>query len=158
MTTQNNNPTRSTANVHNGQTSDDPNTIRKLFIPCITCTHSRKKALAEGLQKKVPGEYIKQLEEDWDMLLTDHIYLTKQVIETCRIPDQRGLDEEKGRLWDVLNVLEVAIGNACWNPISFKVCFDRPKSVPDVKLLAVWTTVDVDAPTPAITVKMPDEP
>lgn len=125
--------------------------------PLIPCTYSRKRAIADGLQKQVSPVYIKQLHDEWDMLLTDHIYLTKKVIETCRIPERPEPNEEKGRLWDILNVLEVAIGNAWWNPIEFPVGFDPQKDVSDLSLIAVWTTVDIDDPTPALTIMMPDE-
>ena len=134
-------------------------TVYKGFAdPSIPCNYNRAKALADGREKKVSVAYIKQLKDDWDMLLTDHIYLTKQVVETCRIPDLREPDEGRGRLWDILNVLEVAIGNSWWNPIDFEVSFGGLNARPKVTLRAVWTTVDIDDPTTAITVKLADEP
>jgi len=158
MTTPDNTPTRSTANAHEGQTAADTNFLERYFSPRIPCTYTRKKVLAEGLQQEVSPEYLRLLEKDWDMHLTDHpIYLTKRVIETCQIPDQRVPDEEKGRLWDLLNVLDFALDNSLCNPIDFPVSFGAPKAKPDVTLRAVWTTVDIDNPTSAITVKMPDE-
>ena len=156
MTTPTNTPTRSTDNAHEGQTAADTNRFWK-STKLPVCSYRRKRALADGLQKEVPTEYLRQLHEDWDMLLADRIFLTRKVIESHQIPNPPIGRDEKGRLWEILNVLEVAIGNSWENRIPFPVSFGVEINAPCVWLHAVWSTTDVDDPTPAITVQMPDE-
>jgi hypothetical protein len=156
MTTLKNTPTRSTANAHKGQPAADINYVRRSTKLPI-CPYSRKQVLADGLQKEVLPEHLQAMLTDWDMLLPSRIFLTKNVIESCQIPDGLCGHEEKGRLWDILNVLDVAIGSSFEDRIPLPVSFGIGKRAPDVWLHAVWSTADIDNPSDAITIKMPGE-
>lgn len=149
-------PTRSTANIHEGQTAADTRPVWKPSkLPL--CAFSRKQALADGLQREVPPRYLQFLHAEWDMLLPNRVFLTKMVMETCKVPMRLTRQDEKGRLWEILNVLEVAIGNTPGNRIPFPVSFDIRRKAPLVWLHAVWTTADLDDSTPCVTVKLPQE-
>lgn len=151
-----NSPTRSTDYAHNGQPPADTNCILKSSkLP--VCSYDRKQALAGGLQREVPKKYLEFLHEQWDMLLPTRVFLTKQLIEKYQIPSRPSPHNEKGRLWDILNMLEVAIGNSFENRIPFPVCFGIGKTTPLARLHAVWSTADLDDPTPSVTIMLPQE-
>jgi len=148
-----NTPTRSTVDAQEGQTTADIYSFRKPR-PLPVCHYNRKQTLAEGLQMEVPSDYLRKLDEDWDMLLPDRVFLTKEVVESCQLPDGLIGNEEQSRLWHILNVLECAIGNSFQHRIPFEVSFWewRPAN-----LHAVWSTADIDDPTPSITIMLPKE-
>lgn len=153
MKTQINKATSSTANALEGQPSADTNYVWKSKMPI--CTYSRKQALADGLQKEVPPEYLQRMLMDWDMLLPRRVFLTKKVIESCQIPDCPISRDEKGPLWEILNVLDVAIGSSFEDRNALPVSFGE--NAPFVWLHALWSTADLDDPIPTITIMMPDE-
>jgi hypothetical protein len=151
-----NTPTRPTDNAHKGQTPADTNPVWKSSkLP--VCPYSRRQALADGLQVEVPIGYLRMVHTEWDMLLPSRVFLTKKVVESCQIPVCPNDREGKGRLWEILNVLDVAIGNSFGQRIPFPVSFGIVGKVPLIWFHAVWSTADMDDPTGSITIMMPDE-
>ena len=156
MTKNPNSPTRSTDYAHAGQPSDD-NYPYYPHTRLPVCHYSRQKALADGLQNEVSQDYLRFLRTDWDMLLPARVFLTEKVIKCCQISTTTVGKNEKGHLWLILDALEVAIGNSPENPIPFQARFGLTRDSLTVEFLAVWTTADVDDPTPVVTVMLPEE-
>jgi hypothetical protein len=156
MSIPHNTPTSSATNSHDGQTAAD--TCRFFRKPPV-CPYNRKQALAAGLQTQVTAAFIRQMHDDWDMLLPSYLFLTNKVIETWEIPIHGTGSDEKGRLWDIANVLDNAIGS--WvsplTRISFRVRFGTEGRTPIARLDIAWTTLDTDDPRPAFTVMLPEE-
>ena len=152
-------PTRLTDNAHEGLNAADRNSVWSSHkLP--GCLRSRKQALANGLQREVPTEYLQVMHNEWDMLLPSRVFLTRKVVngfQICMSP----FDEEGkvliGCLWEILNVLDNAIGSSFERRIPFQVRLGVGKMAPLVTLHAVWSAADIDDPSHSITIMMPDE-
>ena len=152
-----NSPTRSTEDAHAGQPSDDKYLYYSPANRLPVCPYSRRKALADGLQKEVSREYLEFLHRDWDMLLTDRVFLTKKVIECCEISDTPIKNPVSCPLFEIQIAVEAVIGSSPDNPTAFKIRSGATMRGPFVEFLAVWTTADIDDPMPVVTVMLPEE-
>ena len=151
-----NTPTRSTDNAHEGQTPADTQSHWESYkLP--VCPYNRKQALADALQQEVPPAYLEAMLTEWDMLLSSRLFLTKKVVESYHIRVCPTSNDERGRLWRILCVLDSLLSGTTGPRVPFQVSFELGKRTSAVWLQAVWSTADIDDPSFAITVMMPEE-
>ncbi len=120
----------------------------------VIYSYTRKQALADGFQVDV-SETAKEAGIQFP------VFLTRAVFDAyVAVPPNVNGQDLAGRLWDVLWMLRFAIQKAQQGTdrltIELLVRNDnrRPKLV---KLLATCGPLDIDDPSPAITVMLPDE-
>ena len=120
----------------------------------VIFAYSRAQAVADGAQVEVTKTAT-------EAGVRFAVFLTRAVFDAyVTVPTGVAGQDEAGRLWDVVWMLRFAIRKAqpgqCRLPFALYVRNDnrRPKLV---KLIAVCGATDIDDPTPAITVMMPDE-
>jgi len=147
-----NNPTNSTTRSTDCVPEEQPGDTNLSYLSYGTpvCPYDRKQALADGLQREVSSEYMKHERRIWDFLVPKRLFLTKKVIEACGIPDHY---EERGGLWQILSALEAIFDGADSNRVPFDINAGGTRRW----VHAVWCAVDIDDPTPSITIVMPDE-
>ncbi len=131
----------------NTQTNDSP------FGPVIY-SYTRSQAVADGVQVEVT----KTAREAG---ISFPVFLTRTVFDAYVAvpPDVQGQDEA-GRLWDVVWMLRFAILRSRSHgdrvPVALYVRNDNTRAKL-VKLIAQCGPLNMDDPSPAITVMMPDE-
>jgi hypothetical protein len=155
MNTENNTPTSSAANAHEGQHAADTNPETDFFGPPIY-TYTRKQALADGVQVQVPPAVAQEAGFKFPVFLTDTVFA-----ECVKVPEGVTCQDEDGRLWDILTMLHHAIHNnlAGAERIAFSLYVrnDEGEAPSLVRLHAACGAMDLDDPRPAITVMFPDE-
>jgi hypothetical protein len=155
MTTENNTPTSSAANAHEGQPAADTNPETDFFGPVIY-TYTRKQALADGVQMQVPPPVAEEAGFRFPIFLTDTVHA-----KCVKVPDGLTDQDEDGRLWDILTMLHHAIRNnpagAERIPFSLYVRNDEGETPSLIRLHAACGAMDLDDPRPAITVMFPEE-
>jgi hypothetical protein len=120
----------------------------------VVYAYTRSQAVADGFQVEVS-----KVAREAGILFP--VFLTRAVYDSYVIvpPGVTGQDEA-GRLWDVLQLLRIAIYQA--QPDQARLHFAlyvrndnrRPKLV---KLIATCGALDIDDPRPTITVLLPEE-
>ena len=140
-------------NDQNRNTNDPDET----FGPVIY-SYTRSQAIADGFQVEVS----KVAQEAG---ITFPVFLTRAVYDNyVTVPAGVTGQDEAGRLWDVVWMLRFAIrranGGKC-DPhrLPYALYVRNSDNAPArlIKLIAVCGPLDIDDPSPAITVMMPDE-
>ena len=124
----------------------------------IVHTYTRSQAIADGFQVEVS----KVAQEAG---ITFPVFLTRAVYDNyVAVPAGVTGQDEAGRLWDVVWMLRFAIrkahGGKCDPhrlPYALYVRNSDNHPARLIKLIAVCGPLDIDDPSPAITVMMPDE-
>ena len=120
----------------------------------VVYSYTRAQAVADGVQVEVT----KTAQEAG---IRFPVFLTRTVFDAyVTIPPDVSGQDEAGRLWDVLWMLRFAIQRTSRGverlPFALYVRNDN-RAAKLVKLVAVAGPLDIDDPSPAITVMMPDE-
>ena len=120
----------------------------------IIYAYTRKQAVADGVQVDVTPTA-------QEAGIKFPVFITRGVFEAyVAVPEGVTGQDEAGRLWDIVWMLRYAIQRSRPGtdrvPVALYVRNDNraPKLV---KLIAVCSALDMDAPQPAITVMLPDE-
>ena len=117
-------------------------------------TYTRAQALADGFQVEVTASA-----REAGILFP--VFLTRTVYDAyVTVPPGVEAQDEAGRLWDILTMLRFAIHKA--QPDQDRLHFAlyvrndnrRPRLV---KLIAICGPIDIDQPSPAITIMLPEE-
>jgi len=141
--------TRHAENVALMDEAQDPFTGAEVLY-----AYTRKAALADGVQVDV-SEIAREAG------LKFPVYLTRAVWESyVRVPDGVRCQDEKGRLWDIVWMLRCAARRTSGSEMIFRLHVrndNRDRTPPLVNLKAVCGPRDIDDPSPAITVMLPDE-
>jgi len=120
----------------------------------LTFTYARKQALADGVQVDV-SEMARQAGFRVPVFVTDTVYNAY-----VKVPmDVEGQDKE-GRLRDLLWMLACAIrkGRTQETRLSFQLYVRNDNAAPQaVTLHAVMGPLDIDDPTPSLTIMLPQE-
>ena len=120
----------------------------------VVYSYTRKQAVADGVQVEVS----KTAQEAGIRI---PVFLTRAAFDTyVAVPPDVQCQDEAGRLWDVVWMLRFAIMRARGHPdrvpVALYVRNDNHRAKL-VKLIATCGPLDIDDPSPAITVMMPDE-
>ena len=120
----------------------------------IIYTYTRAQAVADGVQVEVT----KTAQEAG---IRFPVFLTRTVYDAyVTVPDGVTAQDEAGRLWDIVWMLRFAIQctsrGAQRLPFALYVRNDN-RAAKLVKLIATAGPLDIDDPSPAITVMLPDE-
>ena len=120
----------------------------------VVYAYTRKQALADGVQVEVT----KTAQEAGIRI---PVFLTRAVYDAyVTVPPNVTGQDESGRLWDVVWMLRFAISRARGHsdrvPVALYVRNDN-RAAKLVKLVAQCGPMDMDDPSPAITVMLPDE-
>lgn len=120
----------------------------------VLYSYTRKDALNDGVQIDVS-------EVAREAGLKFPVYLTRAVWESyVTVPDGVRCQDEKGRLWDIVWMLRCAARRTRGQQMRFGLHVrndNRDRTPPLVNLKAVCGPRDIDDPSPAITVMLPDE-
>jgi hypothetical protein len=122
----------------------------------VVYSYTRKQALADGQQVEVSPAVAAEAGFRFPVFLTDTVYA-----EYVKVPEGLSCQDEDGRLWDILTMLHHAIRNTPEGidriPFMFYVQDEEGKSPALATLHAVCSAKDIDDPSPAITVMLPEE-
>jgi len=121
----------------------------------IVHTYTRSQAIADGFQVEVS----KVAQEAG---ITHPVFLTRAVYDNyVTVPAGVTGQDEAGRLWDVVWMLRFGMRKAQSGQtrLSYALYVRNSDNHPArlIKLVAVCGPLDIDDPSPAITVMMPDE-
>jgi hypothetical protein len=133
----------------------------------IIASYTRAEAVADGVQVPISQGIAKEAGIIFPVFLTRTVY-DKYVPAPEKMEDQ----SEEGRLWDILHMFSLEARGCKGNELKFqfwsllpdkgdwnkyeKVC-DGNRLVREVTLRAVIGPLDLDDPSPAITIMFPDE-
>ena len=120
----------------------------------VVYSYTRKQALADGVQVEVT----KTAQEAG---IKFPMFLTRAVFDAyVAVPPNVTGQDEAGRLWDVVWMTRFAImrshGHTDRLPVALYVRNDNG-AAKLIKLIATCGPLDIDDPSPAITVMLPDE-
>ena len=120
----------------------------------VIYSYSRSQAVADGVQVEVT----KTAQEAG---IRFPVFLTRAVYDQfVTVPEGVTAQDEAGRLWDIVWMLRFAImrstGHTDRVPVALYVRNDN-RAAKLIKLIAVAGPNDIDDPSPAITVMLPDE-
>ena len=123
------------------------------FGPVIY-SYTRAQAIADGVQVEVT-------ETAKEAGISFPVFLTRTVFDAyVAVPPDVTAQDERGRLWDIVWMLRFAIIRARPGvqriPVALYVRNDNHRAKL-IKLIATCGPRDIDDPSPAITVMMPDE-
>ena len=135
-------------------TDTNPQADSRLPEPVIF-TYTRAEALADGVQVDVSKAAT-------EAGIKVPVFVTAGVFwDYVDVPEGVTGQDEKGRLWDILWMLHLAIRRAAAgvSRITFELFVRNSDEKPAelVTLVAELSPMDFDDPTPAITVMLPDE-
>ncbi len=120
------------------------------FGPVIYA-YTRKQALADGFQVDVSSP---AKEAGFRI----PVFMTSTVFDTCvKVPEGVRCQDERGRLWDILNMLRWAIKKSRpgQDRLSFQLYVRNDNRRPKlVTLQSVCSALDIDDPAPSITIMM----
>jgi hypothetical protein len=121
----------------------------------VIYSYSRAQAVADGVQVDVT----KTAEEAG---IRFPVFITRNAFEHCvTVPPNVTGQDESGRLWDVVWMLRFAILRARPGvdriPVALYVRNSDHEPARLTKLVAVCSALDIDDPSPAITVMLPEE-
>lgn len=187
MNTDNNQPTRLTANAHEEQKTANTNQMRILrneaeyqaalaeslaepsdpmrYDPWLfpdppVCAYSRKQALADGREMRVTTEFMQQMRERWSITTESPVFLRKSVIEACEIASGRSIHNDTAPLERIICALDEATECTLlgWgSPIVSRIPFEVSIRSKSVCLNLAWSTADIDDPQSSFTVMLPQE-
>jgi hypothetical protein len=120
----------------------------------VVYSYTRAQAVADGVQVEVT----KTAQEAG---IRFPVFLTRTVYDAyVTVPEGVTAQDEAGRLWDIVWMLRFAIQRTSRGaqrlPFALYVRNDN-RAAKLVKLIAMAGPLDIDDPSPAITVMMPDE-
>jgi hypothetical protein len=121
----------------------------------VIYSYSRAQAVADGVQVDIT----KTAEEAG---IRFPVFITRNAFEHCvTVPPHVTGQDESGRLWDVVWMLRFAILRARPGvdriPVALYVRNSDHEPARLTKLVAVCSALDIDDPSPAITVMLPEE-
>lgn len=121
----------------------------------VIYSYSRAQAVADGVQVDVT----KTAEEAG---IRFPVFITRAAFEQCvTVPPGVTCQDEAGRLWDIVWMLRFAILRARPGadriPVALYVRNSDHERARLTKLIAVCSALDIDDPSPAITVMLPEE-
>jgi hypothetical protein len=123
------------------------------FAP-VVFSYTRRQALADGVQVDV-SKMAAEAGFRIPVFITDTVYS-----QYVRVPEGVEMQDEEGRLWDILWMLRCAIKTTDSQddrlPFQLYVRNDNRESRL-VILHSVCGALDIDDPAPSITIMMPDE-
>ena len=126
-----------------------------LFGP-VVYSYTRAQAIEDGEQVLVPEKISREAGFLWP------VYLTGSVWRGCvEVPPGVTCQDEDGRLWDVLYTARVYLGRqprSQTNSYSFEVHVRNDNRRPKPHMLVMQSgPLDIDDPSPAITIMLPHE-
>jgi hypothetical protein len=121
----------------------------------VIYSYSRAQAVADGVQVEVT-------KTAHEAGIKFPVFITRGVFELCvAVPPGVSCQDESGRLWDVVWMLRFAIlrsRTGAWRvPVALYVRNSDTERARLVKLIAQIGPLDIDDPSPAITVMLPEE-
>jgi hypothetical protein len=155
-TNQNNQPTppeNPQGNSGNNPQPQSPLPEAMDFGPVIYA-YSRKQALADGVQVDV-STVAKEAGFRIPVFMTDTVFNTY-----VKVPEGVAAQDESGRLWDILYMLHCAIKKSRpgQDRLSFQLYVRNDNRKPKlVTLLSACGALDIDDPTPSITIMVPSD-
>jgi hypothetical protein len=120
----------------------------------VIFAYSRKQALADGMQVDV-SETAKEAGIRFPTFITCAVHAS-----FVKIPPGVSGQDEAGRLWDIVSMLRFAIkrSSSGLDRVPVELYVRNDNRAPElVHLIAVCGPLDIDDPSPAITIMMPDE-
>lgn len=141
-------------------TNNEPNFSPQPSAFSLVYAYTRAQAVADGVQVEV-SKVAKEAGIRLPMFLTRAVYDSY-----VTVPEGVNAQDEAGRLWDIVWMTRFAImrakpgregGATCTRlPVALYVRNDN-RAAKLIKLIATCGPLDIDDPSPAITVMMPDE-
>ncbi len=127
--------------------------MEKLYGP-VVYRYTRKQALADGTQFDVTP-----MAKEAGFRIP--VFITVGVRETCvAVPEGADGQDEEGRLWDVLWMARCAALKHAGQKdrVRFKLWVrNSNQAAREIELLAVCSGLDIDDPSPAVTIMLPEE-
>jgi len=133
----------------------------------IVSTYTRAEAVRDGIQVAVPKEISREAG------ILHPVFLTRSVYDKyVRVPQGMDYQNEDGRLWDILYIFAMQARNSNSSVIVFQfVCYlldngdwtiyekicEGNRLLREVSLKAEIGPLDIDDPSPAITIMVIDE-
>jgi len=133
----------------------------------IIASYTRMEAVADGIQVPISPDIAKEAGIKFPVFLTRRVY-DKYVLVPFEMPDQ----SEEGRLWDILYMFSISARKCPGAELKFGFCCQLPdkgdwtkyekvcegnRLLREVTLRAEIGPLDLDDPSPAITILFPDE-
>ena len=133
----------------------------------IIASYTRAEAIADGYQVPIPSKITKEAGISYPVFFTQGVY-EKYVLVPKGMPHQ----DEDGRLWDIIYMFRVAARKCESAEVQFTFYCQLPDSgnwsknervtketrqLREVTLRAVIGPLDLDDPSPAISIMFPDE-
>ena len=133
----------------------------------IIASYTRAEAVADGVQVPVSAEITKEAGIKYPVFFTRGVY-DKYVV----VPHGMAHQNEDGRLWDILFMFALQARKTGSAELKFQFCSQLPDAgnwtryekicegnrlLREVTLKAVIGPLDLDDPSPAITIMFPDE-
>jgi len=143
------------------------NKIMDLIDWKIIASYTRMEAVADGIQVPISPDIAKEAGIKFPVFLTRGVY-DKYVLVPFDMPHQ----SEDGRLWDILYMFSLSARRCSGADLKFGFCCQLPdigdwtkyekvcegnRLLREVTLRAVIGPLDLDDPSPAITILFPDE-
>ena len=122
----------------------------------VIYTYTRKQAIADGIQREI-SDVAK--EEGFKF----RTFMTESAWSTCvQVPEGVTGQDERGRLHDIFWMLHCAIRNMKTkdNLVSFEVLVrvnNQEHGMRKYRLLSQCGPVDIDDPTPSLTIMLPED-
>lgn len=129
----------------------------------VVASYTRKEAIADGVQVRIPDKIRKEAGIRWPVFVTDTVW-----DRYLKVPAGMRLQDMDGRIWDMLYMfVQNARRYSHSSKSQFKVIFQMPKDMlwernekrsgvspyhREVTLIAEIGANDIDDPTPAITI------
>jgi len=133
----------------------------------IISTYTRAEAVKDGLQIAIPKEISKEAGIKFPVFFTQRVY-NKYV----PAPKEMPYESSEGRLWDILFMFALRARNTDTDELLFQFCVQLPdagdwnkfekvcegnRQLREITLKAICTPLDIEDPSPAITILFPDE-
>ena len=133
----------------------------------IIASYTRAEAVADGIQVPISPDIVGEAGIKFPIFLTRGVY-DKYVLVPVDMPFQ----SEQGRLWDILYMFSLAARRCSGSELKFGFCCQLPdtdnwtryekvcdgnRMLREVTLRAVIGPLNLDDPSPAITIMFPDE-
>ena len=133
----------------------------------IIASYTRKEAVADGIQVAIYPEIINEAGIKYPVFFTRGVW-DKYVV----VPEGMSHQNEEGRLWDILFMFSLQARKTDSAELKFQFCCQLPdngdwtkyekvcegnRQLREVTLKAVIGPLDLDEPSPAITIMFPDE-
>jgi hypothetical protein len=128
-------------------------------------TYTRKQAIDDGVQVRVPDELRKEAGIKYPVFVTQNVW-----DEYLSVPKEfEGYQDLDGRIWDMLFMFAMEARKISGDRLTFQVVVQIPKErkwqsnekgdecYREVTLYAVIGAMDFDDPSPAVTIMKPGE-